>query len=332
MYDAFRTSPLAPRPFVAAWWCRGPHLQTLWPVFARRKLQVVRRRERLELPDGDFLDLDWTTGNAGPIVLILHGLEGSSESHYARGLLHALHRRGWRGVVMHHRGCSGEPNRLARSYHSGETGDVAQVVAELRRREPATPLAVVGYSLGGNVLLKWLGETGAQPVVAAVAVSVPFLLDRCSARMQRGFSRVYQWELLRRLRRSVAAKRRRVALPLRIADLSRLRTFREFDDHVTAPLHGFRDADHYYGAASSRGWLAGIRVPTLVIQAVDDPFMYPDALPQRGELSATVEFDLCAHGGHVGFIGGCAPWRASYWLDERIPAYLAAYLDQAAHA
>jgi uncharacterized protein len=315
-----------PRPFKPAWWCRGPHLQTLWPVLARRRLRVARRRERLELADGDFLDLDWTSGTKGPIVLILHGLEGSSESHYARGLMHAVHRRGWRGVAMHHRGCSGEPNRLVRSYHSGETGDVAHVVTELRRREPATPLAVVGYSLGGNVLLKWLGETGAQPVAAAVAVSVPFLLDRCAARMQHGFSRFYQWELMRRLRTSVAAKRRQVTLPLRVADLSTLRTFREFDDHVTAPLHGFRDADHYYRAASSRRWLGNIRVPTLVIHAADDPFMYPDALPQRTELPATVEFDLCAHGGHVGFVSGATPWRVRYWLDERIPEYLAAQL------
>jgi uncharacterized protein len=299
-------------------------------VFARRQLRVARRRERLELPDGDFLDLDWTVGRDGPIVLVLHGLEGSSESHYARGLMHALHRRGWRGVVMHHRGCSGEPNRLERSYHSGETGDVAHVVAELRRREPATPLAVVGYSLGGNVLLKWLGETGAQPIAVGVAVSVPFLLARCAARMQRGFSRVYQWELMRRLRASVESKRRRVTLPLQVADVAALRTFREFDDHVTAPLHGFRDADHYYDAASSRRWLRHIHVPTLIIQAADDPFLDSDALPRPEEIPATVEYDLCPHGGHVGFVGGTAPWRPRYWLDERIPAYLAAHLNPAA--
>jgi uncharacterized protein len=313
--------------FQPAWWCRGPHRQTLWPYFIRRKPKLRLKRERLELPDGDFIDLDWTPNPDGPIVVILHGLEGSSKSGYARGLLRAFQDRCWRGVVMHFRGCSGEPNRLARSYHSGETGDLATLIQTLRVREPHTPLAVVGFSLGGNVLLKWLGENGRRvPLQAAIAVSVPFLLDRAADRLDTGFSRIYQWGLLRRMRRSLVEKRRRIAVPLAVKQTSSLRTFREFDEHITAPLHGFSGADHYYTVASSRQYLKGVTIPTLVIQARDDPFMTPDAIPEPSELSGTIEFELHEHGGHVGFVSGCVPWHARYWLEERIPAYLERYM------
>ncbi len=292
------TAAPTPSPFVPPWWCRGPHCQTLFPYLLRRTPRIALRRERLELPDGDFLDLDWGPATHGPIVLVLHGLEGSSDSKYTRGLLRALHARGWRGVVMHFRGCSGEPNRLARSYHSGETGDLAHVVSQLRSRAPATPLAAVGYSLGGNVLLKWLGETGAAaPLDAAVAVSVPFVLAESAARLERGLSRLYQWVLLRSLRRSVAEKRARVALPLRVRNLSALRSFRDFDEHVTAVLHGFRGADHYYAASSSRPLLRRIAVPTLIVHALDDPFMWPQTAPAPAEVSATVALELPAQGG-----------------------------------
>lgn len=321
------SSPLAPRPFTPAWWCRGPHAQTLWARLARRPPHVALRRERLELPDGDFIDLDWTEKGGGPIVIVLHGLEGSSDSPYARGLLRAIECRGWRGVVMHFRGCSGEPNRLARSYHSGDTGDLAFLVTTLRRREPHAPLATVGFSLGGNVLLKWLGKAGGvTPLHAAVAVSVPFVLHGAAARLQQGFSRLYQWRLLRSLRHSVDAKRRHVELPLKIRDLSALKNFRDFDEYITAPLHGFDGADHYYTVSSSRQHLGGITVPTLLLHARDDPFMTESAIPRPDELSESVTLELSPHGGHVGFVAGFWPWRPRYWLDERIPAYLARYL------
>ncbi len=314
-----------PRPFVPAWWCRGPHRQTLWPFLVRRIPRVELRRERLELPDGDFLDLDWSINGSGPIVIILHGLEGSSDSKYARGLLKAVHDHGWRGVVMHFRGCSDEPNRLPRSYHSGETGDLAHVVDLLHRREPETPLFVVGFSLGGNVLLKWLGQTGAQtPVNAAVAVSVPFLLAESAKRLDQGFSRVYQWGLMRSMRDAVAEKRRRMKLPLKIEDLSALRTFRDFDEHITAPLHGFNGADDYYERSSSRQYLKGIQVPTLIIQSRDDPFMTEAVIPQDGELSPAIELELYDNGGHVGFIGGAWPWQPEYWLEGRVLRHLVA--------
>ena len=313
--------------FKAAWWCRGPHGQTLWARLVRRPPHVALRRERLELPDGDFIDLDWTEKGSGPIVIVLHGLEGSSDSPYARGLLQAIEHRGWRGVVMHFRGCSGEPNRLARSYHSGDTGDLDFLVATLRRREPRAPLATVGFSLGGNVLLKWLGKAGSvAPLHAAVAVSVPFVLHGAAERLQQGFSRVYQWQLLRSVRHTVNAKRRHMELPLKSRDLSALKNFRDFDEHITAPLHGFDSADHYYTVSSSRQYLGGITVPTLLLHARDDPFMTESAIPRPDELSESVTLELSPHGGHVGFVAGTWPWRPRYWLDERIPAYLATYL------
>jgi uncharacterized protein len=299
----------------------------LWPYLFRRRRRIDLRRERLELPDGDFLDLAWTTGADGPIVLVLHGLEGSSRSGYAGGMLRALHAHGWRALVMHFRGCSGEPNRLPRSYHSGETGDLAHVVEVLRASYPDTPIAAVGYSLGGNVLLKWLGETGAgNPLAAAVAVSVPFELHKAAWRLSRGLSRVYQWKLLRSLRRRTAAKFSRMPCPVPLGDLRLLTSFRAFDDRITGPLHGFRNADDYYARSSSRQYLPGIRVPTFILHALDDPFMTPDAVPSACELSPTTCLELSLHGGHVGFVSGPLPWKAEYWLERRIPELLAGCL------
>lgn len=298
-------------------------MQTLWPTVLRRGPYVRLETERLELPDGDFVDLHWTVGKGGAIVIVLHGLEGCSQSPYARGLLQALHQQGWRAVVMHFRGCSGTPNRLPRSYHSGDTSDLAYLVHTLSVREPCTPLAAVGYSLGGNVLLKWLGETGAgASLSAAVAVSVPFSLAEAAQRINSGFSRLYQWKLLRSMRRRIAVKLKQMPLPIKTSNLSELRSFRQFDDCVTAPLHGFRNADHYYSVASSRQYLRAIAVDTLILHACDDPFMTPAVVPMRSELSAHVELELYPHGGHVGFIAGHWPWRPHYWLEQRIPAYL----------
>jgi predicted alpha/beta-fold hydrolase len=294
----------------------------MWPL-AVKPAHPVLKRERIELPDSDFIDLDWTTNNEGPLVIVMHGLEGSANSHYARRIMHALPAHGMRGVVMHFRGRSGEPNRLARAYHSGETGDINTVVNLLQKRESKPPLAVIGYSLGGNVLLKWLGELGSKvPVTSAVAVSVPFVLSDLADHMCNGVARLYQRYLVKSLHRTFAAKAAVVDLHLSVDEISKLNSFWKFDDKVTAPIHGFKDASDYYQQCSSRQYIKGIGIPTLVLQARDDPFMTQAVIPSEEELSESVQLELSDHGGHVGFISGGTPWSPEYWLERRILSFL----------
>ena len=215
--------------------------------YAVDQSKLLLKRERFELPDGDFVDLDWADNNAGsPIVLILHGLEGSVNSSYAKGMLRAIQEQGWRGVFMHFRGCSGEPNRLPRLYHSGETTDVAAVMQELHQREPHTKFAAIGYSLGGNVLLKWLGETAENnPLTAAIAVCVPFELHKTSERITRGFSRLYQWHMLKnlsyKLRKKLEIQPGSMPWSTEIPPRLKFRSLRDFDEKITAPAR-FADA------------------------------------------------------------------------------------------
>ncbi len=318
-----RPRRIIPATFRPAWWLPGAHLQTVWPALMPRRWRLPIRRRRLELPDGDFIDVDWV-GERGPIVVVLHGLGGSSTSHYVRGMLQALAQRGWRAALMHFRGCSGEPNRLPRGYHAGETGDLNTFIAMLQRSEPRTPLAVIGYSLGGNVVLKWLGEQGeAAPVSAAAAVSVPFDLGNAAARVHQGFSRVYERRMLRSLQQLMRAKAARMPLPWDDKTIAAISSLWEFDDRITAPLHGFHGADDYYARAGCKPYLSEIVTPTLVIHALNDPFMSPTVLPGERELSAALTLELAADGGHVGFVGG-QPWAPHYWLESRIPAFLAA--------
>ncbi len=314
------------RTFTAPLWARNPHCQTLLGALIDRVHSHPLNRERVRLPDGDFIDLDWlvTPKSGGSTVLILHGLEGSSRSPYIHRLLAACQTRQWPAVVMHFRGCSGEPNRLARGYHGGETQDLDAIIGHLKSRSPKG-LCVVGYSLGGGVLLKWLGEQGHRTgLLAAAAVSVPFNLESAAERLNRGFSRVYQWVLLRWLKRSI--KRKALSLGQGLPPLRALTHFRAFDDAITAPLHGFSDASDYYQKASCRPYLRGIAVPTLLIQAADDPFFLSTNLPSPDELSPQIQFELSAHGGHVGFIAGGWPWAPRFWLDERLGAFLSPYM------
>ena len=312
----------------------NPHLQTLWSPLLRRPPRLRRRRETLELGDGDFVRLDWldaAQGDAAPLAVLLHGHAGCSGSPYILGLQAALQARGWASVVLNFRGATGEPNRLARSYHSGDTGDLDALVRTLRGRWPHRPLAAAGFSLGGNVLLKWLGERGADAgLAAACAVSVPLRLDLCATRMDRGFSRRYRDHLLGLLKRQIEAKRDHFAATGNRAELARLdaldgwreaRSFWQFDDRVVAPLHGFAGVDDYYARSSSRQFLAAVGVPTLVIQAEDDPFMTPEVLPGPDELGDRVELVVTARGGHVGFVEGSL-LQPGYWLERRIPEFL----------
>jgi predicted alpha/beta-fold hydrolase len=306
---------------------RNRHVQTVVPnvFFGMPKLDL--RRERLELPDGDFIDVDWTTGTSGPIVIVLHGLEGSIRSRYACNIMRRIHDMGFRGALPYFRGCSGEPNRLPIGYHSGFTQDIEYFSGLLKRREPNTPLAAVGYSLGGNVLLKWLGESpNASRLTTGIAVSVPFDLAICSDAIGRGLSKVYMWELMSRMRRNATLKFSKIKAPITLPDIGKLRTFREFDDAMTAPLHGYKDAEDYYARASSKPFLKHIKVPTLVVHSEDDPFMTPAVLPKLEELSPAVTFELTRKGGHVGFVDGplLKPRR---WVDHRIARHLQMHLQ-----
>lgn len=306
--------------FRPAWWARGPHSQTLWPTLFRRRPALRLERRRLELADGDFLDLAMGTGD-GPTVMVIHGLEGDLQSHYAGGMLQALDAAGFRPVFMHLRGRSGEPNRLPRSYHSGASEDVAAVLDYLTEGLEGPILAAVGYSLGGNMLLKYLGETHQPRVSASIAVSVPFVLRDAMLRLNLGASRIYQRHLIGRLKAAYRTKFTHLPSPLQV-DLEELRDFFGYDDLVTAPLNGFAGAEDYYARCSCRPFLPNITIPTLILHAQDDPFMFPHTVPRENELGPGVTLELSQHGGHVGFVAGNLPWRPKYWSEKRIIDYL----------
>mgnify|MGYP002144639012 CR=1 FL=1 len=304
------------------------HLQTMLPRLIRRKVKFDAHWQRLELPDGDFVDLAWSEdpqqAKHKPRLVVFHGLEGSLNSPYAHGLIEAAQKRGWLGVVMHFRGCSGEPNRLLRAYHSGAIEDAEALIAELGRRFPGKPLIAIGYSLGGNMLVNLLARACPAPLKAAVVVSAPLQLASCADRVNQGFSRVYQNYLLRTMRTNLQSKiRRQSAARARWqpTQITRIATLREFDELVTAPLHGFESADHYYQTCSGLSLLARIPIPTLVIHAADDPFMTDAVIPAAEQLSPLVRYELSRQGGHVGFLHG-SPWRPRFWLDERISQWL----------
>lgn len=309
--------------FTPAWWLGNPHLQTLWPSRFRHRPKLPLTRERLELADGDFLDLAWMPDNDQDLCLILHGLEGSLDSHYPGPLIQAATDAGKQAVFMHFRGCSGEPNRLPRRYHSGETGDLRTVIELIQQRYPGKALHAVGVSLGGNVLLKYLGESGNDSRLAsAVAISVPFDLAVAAETLANGTARIYQRHLLASLQRAFYEKASLMDLGIRIPKKHEIDTLYDFDHRVTAPIHGFEGADDYYRRCSCRQFVSGIKTPTLLIHAHDDPFMTPDVIPGEEELPDGVELDLQSHGGHVGFLYGHIPLRPRYWLDQRVRQYL----------
>ncbi|MEJ2540876.1 MAG: hypothetical protein P8188_13045 [Gemmatimonadota bacterium] len=321
-----------PSRYRAERWARNPHVQTLAGKFLRPEHALPVSRERWDTPDGDFLDLDLLPDQGGPVVLVLHGLEGHSRRPYVRNAFHALRRGGMLPVGLNFRACSGEPNRVARTYHSGETGDLGFVLGRLRDRFPGRPLGTIGVSLGGNVLLKYLGERGVSAAPAdapgplpdaAVAISVPFDLAAGADLLARtGLGRLYTRYFLCSLVAKIRQKERLVAPVVDLAALERVRTLRAFDDLVTAPLNGFTDADDYYDQSSSAGYLEGIRTPTLILQSVDDPFLPPDALP-RTALSSNpyIHPELTDRGGHVGFVHGSAR-SPRFWAEESAARFL----------
>lgn len=338
-------------------WLRGRHLQTIWPSLLAPKPLPAYRRERWDTPDGDFIDLDWALldqdnsagGTAGdtaggtahntaritaqsvprPLLALFHGLEGNSGSHYSRTLMAAANDRGCDGVVIHFRGCSGELNRMPRAYHSGDSDEADWVLRRISARRSqdgsAGLLLAAGISLGGNVLLKWLGERGnaADFVAAAAAVSPPQDLHAGALRLSRGFNRLYALNFLVTLRRKSVAMLERYPGLFDAKQVAASRDFFEFDELVTAPLHGFKSAMDYWQRSSCRQFLGGITVPTLIINALNDPFLPVQALARPAEVSTAVELHYPREGGHVGFLRGAPPGKLD-WLAEQLFAHFSA--------
>jgi hypothetical protein len=339
--------------FRPAWWVPGAHVQTIWGSLTRSRGLVRFRRELLEAPDGDELVLDHVEANeherrreGAPRLILLHGLEGSSYSVYVQGLAREAHRRGWSVTALNFRSCARDPadyrrmipNRRARLYHSGETEDLDFVIRTLASRATAAgePLVAAGTSLGGNVLLKWLGEhPGQRDIRAAVALSTPYDLAASDRQLDSAVGRLYVRNFLRTLREKALSATRRFPEAAGRIDVPRMlaaRTFWEFDDAANAPLHGFAGADDYYARASSIGFLSRVTTPALCLSAEDDPFLPAEALSRAREAaSPAIEFRVTRHGGHIGFIGG-PPWRPRYfaetfavdWLAERVRGTAAA--------
>ncbi|PSU98672.1 hydrolase [Photobacterium kishitanii] len=321
------------QPFTAAIGLRNPHLQTLLPRFIRRRPLFTPTMQRLEMPDGDFVDLAWTEqpdlkNHHQPLMILLHGLEGSFNSPYANGLLMAAKQQGWLGVMMHFRGCSGELNRHPQSYHSGETNDVHFFIQWLRQQFPQRPFIAVGVSLGGNVLINYIATYPNSELIAAQAISPPLNLASCSDRIQQGFSRIYQRYLLTSLKRTIAQKidRQPHTMPVNQQQLASISSVWQFDQAITAPLHGFKDADDYYHRCSGLHLLANISQPLRIIHAADDPFMYRDVIPAQ-PLPTNIRYDLSATGGHVGFIGGSL-LKPQFWLEHTVPEWFQYQLTQ----
>ena len=326
---------VASTPFRAPVWLPGGHAQTIHAATWVRRPQVHYWRDRWETPDFDFIDLDWV-GNPDhelkhdqqdetPLVVLFHGLEGSSNSHYARALMHAVNARGWRGVVVHFRGCGGEVNRLPRAYHSGDSAEIDWILRRLRSMR-SSPIYVAGVSLGGNALLKWLGEQGDEArkvITRAAAISAPVDLAAAGDALGRGFNMIYTRNFLSSLKAKTLAKMKRYPALCDLPRMRAARTLREFDDQVTAPLHGFKGVDDYYARASSKPYLKSIAVPTLMLNARNDPFLPARFLPTPQEVSASVQLETPATGGHVGFVSGKFPGNIA-WLTQRVLLFFAA--------
>lgn len=311
-----------PSSYRAPAWLRGPHAQTIYPVFRGGPLPGYRR-ERWETPDDDFIDIDWLDaaqpGSNSPLVVLFHGLEGSSSSHYAKALMRLLGEISWRGAVVHFRGCSGCLNLLPRAYHSGDSAEIDWVLRRMRASQ-AGRIYVVGISLGGNAVLKWLGEqeTAATRVIdAAAAVCAPVNLAAAGAALERGANRIYTRHFLQALKRHALRRLQRHPGLYSKERMLAARTLHDFDDVVTAPLHGFRDADEYWAKASSFPWLRAIATPTLLLNAVNDPFLPAQFLPAHEQVSRYVALEYPAEGGHVGFPSGPFPGHVD-WMPRRL--------------
>ena len=318
--------PVIRSQFNPPWLLRNAHLQTVLPVILRRGTRVGYERERLELPDSDFLDLDWLPAASERVAILSHGLEGSSRDATIRSMACALQRSGWNVLAWNYRGCSGELNRLPRLYHSGETGDLALVVEHAARRFSC--LALIGCSLGGNLVLKYLGEAPPHGAVAcAAALSVPLdLAASARALDQRLANRIYLRRLIASLIRKVRAKARHFPQRIDASQARGIHGFEDFDGRFTAPVHGFRDAEDYWTKCSSRQFLSEITIPTLILSARDDPFLTRDCFPfAEAEASARLFLEAPEVGGHLGFLSSLNCEET--WAEKRVVEFLAGYSD-----
>jgi len=310
---SFEVEPYKPHPLL-----RNGHLMSLWAHYAKPPMPAYRR-ERLVTPDDDFIDIDWIDGEEGqPLVLACHGLEGCSGSPYIRALMHRVRERGWHGVAMNHRGCSGEDNRRLHAYHSGWTVDLDFVVRTLAARASQRPIFIAAYSLGSGIVGNYLGRRATEvpeQVTAAFLCSVPFLLTPCSERIERGISRLYLRHFLRSLRAKAKRKHKLAPGRFNLRAALRARTLREFDAAFTCPISGFRSVEDYYDQASCGPHLQRIRVPTFILTALDDPLIPEQGAPTTlAAGSPAIRYLQTERGGHVGFVHH----RHKSWLEEQI--------------
>ena len=318
------------KPFNPSFCLKNRHIQTLYSSFFRKSLHLDLEVDTFTLSDGDFVECHWydkpLKSSNTPIVILFHGLAGSYKSPYIQGAMNEAKKNGFASVVMNFRGCSGKENLLARAYHSGDSADALSWINSVTDRFPNSKIFTVGYSLGANMMLKLLGELGENsPITASVAVSAPLQLDICADAINKGFSKFYQWHLLKALNISLEQKYQKHNMEKLINfkkdNVKEIKTFWEFDNIYTAPMHGFKSAQDYYIQCSSKQFLKDIQTPTFIIHSLDDPFMDNKMLPISKELSNNVTLELSKYGGHVGFIEGTL-WNPEYWLEKQIIKFL----------
>ena len=322
--------------FKPAWWLGNCHAQTIFSALSTsQSKEVGLTSEIIELPDGDITLINWLTNSpntrsGAPILIILHGLEGSSQSQYAKLLLNSAANQGWRAAVLHLRDCGGLDNKLPRRYHSGETNDLRFLINSLRSKNTKhdTKIVAAGFSLGGNILLKYLGEEGPNSGLnGAVGISVPLNLHHSAERLSKGFSKFYQFLFIKTIKKRLRRKFDQNTNAFDWQHMMSAKTFADIDDAVTAPLHGFSGKDEYYDLCSSINFLPQIRTPTLIINALDDPFTTPEAIVNATDIPECVEIELPLKGGHIGFINGGSPWKPTYYLPNRIIGFLDRHIN-----
>lgn len=315
--EVIRCAMIEEQSFNPPWWLRNKHIQSLYASVIHGRSAVDLKWEEIALPDGDFIDLAWA-GPApvnAPVLLLLHGLEGSVYSHYIREMIGLFSARDWRIAVMHFRSCSGRINRLPTSYNAEYTGDLKEVVTTISNRFSNCPLFAMGFSLGGNILMRYLIQYADTPLRAAVAVSMPFELDKSADYL----APFYQRFLLRSLKRKIAAKiELGMAMPVTLKSLKAISTLREFDTLITTPMYDYNSVSEYYHRASSRHLLKYVHRSSLILHAMDDPFVPMNSVPTPQELSEHISMAMTQHGGHMGFITGGLPWKPSYWFTKRV--------------